>query len=31
MPADRFARTVLGRPSIMKAACSTVGEDRIAG
>ena len=31
MPADRFARAVLGRPSIMKAACNTVSEGRIAG
>lgn len=31
MPADRFARAVLGRPTIVKPSCSAVPQDRIAG
>jgi EAL domain-containing protein (putative c-di-GMP-specific phosphodiesterase class I) len=31
LPADRFARTVLGRPTIVKASGNAVPEDRIAG
>jgi EAL domain-containing protein (putative c-di-GMP-specific phosphodiesterase class I) len=31
MPVDRFARTVLGRPTIVKPSCSAAPQDRIAG
>lgn len=31
MPADRFARTVLGRPTIVKPSCTGVPQDRVAG
>jgi hypothetical protein len=31
MPADRFGRSVLGRPTIVKPPATAVPADRIAG